>query len=463
MTTNNIFNSSFKNINITQIVAFDSKYDFNLDLEELKEKIKETRYFSESFIDYRPLSENIYDSEYANTNSEKVLVIETKIKLAVILFYSEEILNREIKKNPEKEEVFRDIFDSCKKIKEFYIDPIQIILSFDSCGVHSIRADFNLNPIKTPELINMVKATCSLIDDFFFNCLKEDLQKNKIIEKDMLIEPMTYSVISCTDADINPFLIKKEILGISWKTTDYEEIDKRIFKDITNNDIAIYEGDILTVTTQATFMVFFDVADKYYDVYVNERINAIEIFWRQKFLLKKMHFQLDTLIKDVDILRKSNIESAIKSIEFIQIAIQSELEAYRNTIISVTHSYSMLFETLNKVLKINKHYDFVQEKLETCKSIYDGLNEDRRNNLMENIQWIVVVIGIATVLLPLLTDVIYGPDLGPKQTWNVIFIIGFVLFGGLGIIFKTNIKSFIVSAGKKIKSSIVNNLNLKIN
>ena len=97
----------------------------------------------------------------------------------------------------------------------------------------------------------------------------------------------------------------------------------------------------------------------------------------------------------------------------------------------------MLFETLNKVFKTENQYNFVQEKLETCKSIYEGLNEERRNNLMENIQWIVVIIGLTTILLPLLT-VSYGSTIGPNQTNNIIILIAFVLIIGFILIYVKN-------------------------
>lgn len=267
-----------------------------------------------------------------------------------------------------------------------------------------------------------------------FHFLKQDLENNNIIKESFLSEQMTYSVVSSTDAYFNLYQKKKEILGISWKNTNYRSIDKSLLKEITKNNIPVYDGDVLAVTTQAVLMVLLDVKDEYYDVYVNERINAIEIFWRQKFLLKRMHFELDCLINDVKRKKKKEgLKSTMEYIQDIQISIQSELEIYRNTIISATHSYSMLFETLNKVFQLNKHYKFVQEKLKTCKSIYEGLNDEEYNRLMERIQWTIIIIGIATVLLTFLVDVVYGPTIGPNQQINIsiiliIFILIFMIF-----------------------------------
>ena len=41
----------------------------------------------------------------------------------------------------------------------------------------------------------------------------------------------------------------------------------------------------------------------------------------------------------------------------------SDLEAYRNSILSVTDSFSILFKTLNNVFGLNTHFNFVQSKL----------------------------------------------------------------------------------------------------
>ena len=84
----------------------------------------------------------------------------------------------------------------------------------------------------------------------------------------------------------------------------------------------------------------------------------------------KEDFELNELIKNVNENNENvGLKSEIKKILKMQITIQSELEVYRNTIISITHSYSM--DTLNEVFKTNNEYKFIQEKLETCKSIYN--------------------------------------------------------------------------------------------
>lgn len=432
---NIIRNTSFKNAKITQIVSFDSEFDFNQNLKELMEILKNTEYFSDSSPSFKNFSENIYDYEYAKKSSEKLLVLESKIELSEIILKSEGYLINEIAElNSEEQSKLKEEFESNKKILEqLCSDSVDIILCFDSCGIHSVRFDFNLEIIETPELIKMLDFTCCLIDDPFFSFLKEDLCANGIISNGLLYEHMTYSIISSTNAYINPIEKEREILGISWKKEDYEYVNKNILEEITKNDIAIHKGDILTITTQSVFMVFIDLPDEFYNEYVVERIKAIEVFWRQKLLLKKMHFKLDDFIANVKKMKEEiGLESAIKEIYNMQTTIQLELEVYRNTIISVTHSYSMLFDTLNDVFKTRIHYDFVQEKLDTCKSIYEGLNEERRNNLMENIQWIVIIIGLATIILSFLVDVIYG-SISRNKALNIFSIL--YIFISVGFIF----------------------------
>lgn len=420
-----IKSTTFKKTKLTQIVAFDSKFylnDFkNTDLEKFREKLKDS-YFSGSTPAFKPFSK-IYDSEYAENNPDKIICIKSDISISKFISESEKALR--IKDDKKKKEKFQS---SQEIIQEYCNENIKILLSFDSCGVHSIRFDFDLDNIEPIELIKLLYSTCDLIEDYFFSCLKKDLEKSEIIKKDCLSKPMVYSIISCTKVYFNPIYKRREKLGISWKNKGYKTIKNNIMEEILKNDVAIHKNDIITITPQTVLMVFPDIKDDNYHDYVEERINATEIFWRQKFLLKKMHFKLNYLTTNIKQIREEKgLEYAINEIQDMQITIQSELEVYRNTIISVTHSYSMLFDTLNKVFKTKNQYNFVQEKLETCKSIYEGLNEERRNNLMENIQWIVVIIGLATIILSILVDVIYGPTVGLNQARNIIIIISLFL------------------------------------
>ncbi len=426
-------NSSFEKTKLTQIVAFDSKFflDFeNIESEsckkELTKKLKETKHFNESNPKFKPFNKYIYDLEYAEKNKEKTITIKFTIDdIFEIATESKEVLESKM-----------DDFDSSKIIFEKYCNnQIQVIVSIDSCGIHSVRFDFELKSIETPELIEVLDFTCYFIIDYFFFCLKVDLEDNEILEKeclDCLSKPMLYSVISSTGATINPYTRDRDILGISWKFRDYKIINDNLLTKILENDVAIREGHILTVTPIVVLMVFPDFLSESYD-YVEERINAIEIFWRQKFLLKKMHFNLNDLItKYKTNKREKGLKDTISELQNMQITIQSELEVYRNIIISVTHSFSMLFETLNKVFKTKNQYDFVQENLETIKSIYESLNEERRNDLLEKIQWIVILIGVTSIILQLLI-VVYGPTFGPDQTKIIVFAT--IIIGVVGFLF----------------------------
>lgn len=443
-------NSSFEKTKLTQIVAFNSKFfsdEFeSTDLEGFKEKLEETKYFNESNPEFKSFNKYIYDLEYAERNLKKTIAIESTIDdIFKIATESKGILDSK-----------KDNFDSSKLIFEKYCNnQIQVIVSFDSCGIHSIRFDFEVKSIETPELIEVLDFTCYLIIDYFFFCLKKDLEDNEILEKgclDCLSKPMLYSVISSTEATFNPYTRDRDILGIAWKFRDYKIIKDNILTKILENDVAIREGHILTVTPQAVLMFFSGFKSESYD-YVAERINAIEIFWRQKFLLKKMHFNLNDFITNYKTnKREKGLKNTISGLEEMQITIQSELEVYRNTIISVTDSFSMLFETLNNVFKTKNQYYYVQEKLETIKSIYEGLNEERRNNLMENIQWIIVFIGLLTIFLqPVIALYDY---IGSDQAINLSIIMLYVLLilfllitlttGFLLIFYKDKIKSKII-------------------
>lgn len=444
MKSDNINHTTFEESKLTQIVSFDSKFylkDFDeLKKEDLKKLLLKTSYFKESSPDFKPFSKIIYDSEYADDNSNKIIVITSQLNISNIISVSKEFLesdeffkNELSKLDKESQNAVKKGFESSKLIiQQFCKEMVKVIVSFDSCGIHSVRFDFDLKSIKTRELIEMIESTCFLIDNLFFPILKKDFEGLKIIKKDCLSEHMVYSIISSTKAFINPIYVNREILGISWKQRDYALVTNNILKELTKNDIAIFKGDILTITTQAVLMVFPDLKANLYNNYVEERINAIEIFWRQKLLLKKMHFELNKLIKNVnENNEKVALKSEIKKILKMQITIQSELEVYRNTIISITHSYSMLFDTLNEVFKTDNEYKFIQEKLETCKSLYDGLNDEKRNQFMENIQVIVIFIGLATISLTFLTDVVYGFSFNKAINIIIITFIMFILFASI--------------------------------
>lgn len=299
-------------------------------------------------------------------------------------------------------------------------------MSFDNCGIGSLRLDFNVKEeINVDDLIDMFMETCTLSDEPIFNIIKAELEKTKI--KTTLVEHATYTVISSINNNQCVYT-EEEIFGVAWKYWEYWRANDKLIAKINSNNIANKKDDTLLVTTQSTLMIFFEKDLEYIENYIEERVNAIELFWRQKYLLKNLDFKIGNLFKKIDKeVNAGNLDSAINEIKETQVSMHSELEAYRNTKLSVTHSFSILFETLNNVFDLNKHYTFVETKLNACDSIYQGFHDEQRNKLMENIQVVVIFLGVGSILLVLMTDVIYGGTMGPNQKNNIILTISLFL------------------------------------
>jgi len=284
---------------------------------------------------------------------------------------------------------------------------IKINITFDNCGICSIRFDFEVKKdITTNNLIELFDKSLFLTDKYLLNKIKDDLDKTDIkffndkndlkikdIKSDLLKDPMWYTVISSINKEPVSYP-KEEIFGVSWNYEDYNKANCKIINEITSNDISLQEDDTLIVTKQSTLMIFVEVNENY----IEDRIIAIEMFWRQKLLLKKLDYKIIKLFKCInDKKTKDNLELLIKKIKKSQISVHSDLEAYRNSILSVTDSFSMLFKTLNKVFELDTHFNFVQSKLDACDNIYEGLHDEKRNKLMERIQWIIIGLGIANI------------------------------------------------------------------
>jgi hypothetical protein len=97
----------------------------------------------------------------------------------------------------------------------------------------------------------------------------------------------------------------------------------------------------------------------------------------------------------------------------------------------------MLFDTLNKVFQLDKYYRFVQEKLNTCNNIYQGLYSEQRNDLMENIQWVVLILGVASIVLIVIGEILFGED----NTYKIIILLLILLI--TMILFKSRIINII--------------------
>jgi hypothetical protein len=301
---------------------------------------------------------------------------------------------------------------------------VDVTISFDNCGICSVRFDFYVDkPIGTNDLIDELIITCNLTDLILFDFIKDDLIKNTKINRDILEKHMVYSIISSNNPKNclkNLRMSKKELFGISWKYPEYCYAAENMVKKIIENNIPIQEEDILTITTQTTLMIFPGVDDEY----INERIMAIEMFWIQRHLLKKIDFRLGKIFDDINHqIMQGDLKAAIKTIRATKIGMQSDLDAYRNTIISVNHSFSLLFETLNHVFNLEKHYNFVQEKMNSCEDIYKGLYSEQQNITTENIQWIVIIIGSFTFVITLVFDIVYNKNISVNQSLNAFTIV----------------------------------------
>ncbi|MDO8869283.1 MAG: hypothetical protein Q7V10_00870 [Methanobacteriaceae archaeon] len=379
--------TSFNNAKITHIVTF----DLTLPSHDLTERsINNAIFFGDvASISMESLNSEVYDREYLE-KTPKILT-------------------------------FRLDFDLFSFINPALENEMNITVCFGQNGINSARFDFNLTyPVMTPELIKISDETGEWVDSFIFHLLKSKIISLLIIpaQKPLLNVHSTYSVVTSTDTEISSIIIEKEIFGIIWNNKHYRMVHDDLVSKVMENSIPIYRNDIITIAEPAALMIFQGKNLNY----VNERINAVEMHQRQKYLLKKIDFQLDSIISRVKEKEKINLKSAIGEIENTQIEIQSALEIYRNTRISATTSFILLFDLLNDVFRLNNQYKFIQEKLNACEKIYEGLHSEQRNNLMERIEWIVLILGVESLILLFLTDVIYGGKVSSQYQIEIIIL-----------------------------------------
>lgn len=385
--------------------------------EGLKDALNKSIFFSGISPKFKQLNNAIYDAEFVNFNRNTILSLKLHINLS----------------NYEKE-IKKDGY----QIYSYYDDTIFVEVNFDKCKIGSIKFVFNiLKPIETPVLIKLLDETCKIIDKPIFNLFKKDL--NHVgIKSEKLTEHITYSIVSGDKLieDSYPWNKKRELFGIAWNNPNYMEIDAKIVTGVLENNIPIYNDDTFLITTQSTLMLF---PTNELEEYVKNRIGAIELFWRQKCLIKKIDFQISELLRNISKPDEHDFESDIKKINDTQKILNSELEVYRNTVVSVTHTYTILFETLNNVFKMDNHYSFVKAKMEACKRIYQQLYdkkqsiyEKERKDLMYNIQWAVFILGIlalvSTVVVGVYSDELKNPNV------RITFVLVLVLISIIGIL-----------------------------
>lgn len=381
-----------------------------------------TEFFNSLELNFKQLNNDIYDAEYSNFNKDNILSLKLEIKLTNY--------NKRIDKN------------ECK-ISSVYDDIIFVEINFDKCNIGSVKFVFNiLKPIETLTLIEILEDTCTLVDKCLFNLLKKDLEKVGI-ESEILKEHITYSIISGDDISEthHPLNNEKELFGIAWNNPNFNKIDEKIINDVLKNSIPIYNNETIIVTTQSTLLLSIEDND-----YVNEIIEAIELFWRQKCLIKKIDFQISTLLKKVSKDDEKSFESEIEEITSTQKSLNSELEIFRNTVVSVVQTYTRLFKTLNNVFNMDNHYYFVKAKMEACERIYNQLYgqqqskyEKERKNIMYNIQWAVLILGFLTLISTIIIS-IYSQQLQDKNNF-VDFILFLICVAVIGIIFYYDKKS----------------------
>lgn len=383
----------FHNLRISYIVAFD--LGLPDDAEINYQLIKETKFLGEyPSFELKSLNAEVYEKEFIRI-TPKIPTFDLEIrKLKEFKKFIEEIF----KEN--ELTLFSSIIDSITKIN--------ISFCFDQCQISSARFDFNFNfkyPIRTPTTIKLLNNFMIFVDKILFpKFLKIELETLLRISNDktkILKEHLTYPIVCSTEIDsIREDDDEYEIFGILWIDEEYRSVSKRTVNQVIKNNIAIDKGDKLIIAIPASLMIFKDT-----DIdqeYVNEYINAIEIFCRQQHLLKKLDIKLDLLIRKYNT-KTQNLKLVIEEIILTQTEIQSSLEFFRNTKISSTHSFKILFDTLNDVFQLDKYYKIVNEKLVVSENLFRSLHEERRNKLTENIQWILVLLGSSALLVAIST------------------------------------------------------------
>lgn len=409
-----IMYSTFKDCRINQIVAFYSS--FNLNFEELKKLnsgqlkalFRRTEYFYNSIPIFGSFNKNIYDLDFVENNKCRALHLKSYIdptELIMYICHRRDFINF-LCENSE----LSDKIENFKKILFFCERKITIDLDLDKQGIYIVHFDFKLKKeIQTNDLTDLVDLTCQLSDEILFKIIENDLNKNffKNVDNKLLLNDKnkenfslvheTYTVTVSTNFDTycdNDYM--KEIVGIGWKQPDFADLNGITLQKIMKNNISFYKNDILLITSVGTIMAIKGTSLK--GDYINGRMNAIAMFCRQNLLLKKIHMSIDDLINN-SLIDSNNPEDSINEIQKIQINIQSDLVFYENVILSIVDSYKLLFETFNNVLETDNKYKLIKSKIESSKSIYGNVIDNRRHKQMRDLQIIVLLVGILTIVI----------------------------------------------------------------
>lgn len=439
-------NNKFENLKISNIVAFDhDKFEFTPEnIDALRNSIIFKFNTLSVSVEKKRLIKRIYSEMFVERYPE-ILNILLKIDLVGYI--------NEIKSIPNhKLEEFKFLLDFISESCGNSLSrDVEIKICFDKLGISSARFDFLINqPLETHELIDTAYNTASFVDNLLFPELNSliNLIPNLTDEKILKVHD-TYPVICSKNFNSNLSIDKKEIAGIISLNKHYLHFNDEIVKKEMENSFYLYEGALIVFGFSATFMLFQDPErfTKNPDSYIDDRIIALEMYHRQKNLLKKIDTCLDDLIRDLE--RDStvnNLKNQMDIIKKTQIEIQSKLEIYRNTRISVKESFITFFDLLNEVFYLDKHYKFVLEKLDACDEIYQGLYNNARNELMEDIQLIVAILGILSLVI-LFIDVIIDAE-GLIQLVLILIFTGAIWISRRKIIHAFNtLKKQLINSG----------------
>lgn len=420
---------SNKFLKILEIVTFDFGYYLvnESDRKKIKDEIKKE--FIEAELKDEEFNPKIYDCEFIRVNKDKKAIS-----------ISGDINGKNIKNiiSSYKNDLSKDEKDNFNSFKRFFnLNKINYRIVLDSCGIGTIRIEFNLiknNIIDTIDIIKSAKAAGKLVDEYLFpNYFKEKILKilNTIFKekiKIILEEHHTYPVIATNRKQI---FSKEELYGIVWKDKYYKEVKKNVIDKIVNN-IAIESSGSFIISQPATYMRFSKLDFK--EPYFQNRINALEILRRQHHLLKGFDFQLSEIIEKKE---KNNLSLLLKRVMQIQDNVFLLSEFYKNIKVTAMQEYKYIFKTANEVFVINDLYESLKSKIDWSYNITNDLIQERRNYIFKGINIagfsIASITFIANIIDPILAQIV--PYFLARIIFDILLIILFT-FISYFIIFK---------------------------
>lgn len=375
----------FQNVRISFIVAFDYfKFKFNeKNIDLLKEKLRSFN-LNSSPPKYG-LNEKVYSEIMVKKYSKSILQFKTKGDLNEII--------GNVKRSK-----------SILKVRYYLSPKINIDLCFNKNGMSTARFDFKIDKaVVLTKLIEIINKVNDFVSKNLFKEIKTILTSFLNTNENFLSEfHEIYPIITFINSNIPS---NREILGIISKYEKISNFSENFIKEkMKYNRLSIFEGAFIVVGYIATFMLFQDPERfaKDPDKYINDRIDVIEMYHSQKYLLTRKDHDLDKCIEDIKNFNTKNIVTLKKKMDKItniQLDIQSELDLYRNTRAYALETVMMLSDQLNKVFYLDKQYKSILEKLNACDKIYQELYNELSNKKMGDLQIIVIVLGGLSVIL----------------------------------------------------------------